>query len=198
MVEGGDVFREEVSDIQWWAVNDEMDDLATLRNARALNSELTEALPPYSVGDPAIQTEISDDLLNVQSRAEIDARDDFATLSDVRDIDNELNGPPPSYSFGDPAIIQTEISEQLSQIRSNAQNDEKDHLANLRDMTQVEQLTESGVPDPNDRQARIAAKTMEIQQRLQVERNAREANTASQADDIGLSLSRSFPDYPDS
>jgi hypothetical protein len=188
-VEGGDVFRARLSDIKRYAEIDARYDLATLSGVREINNELPP--PPYSAGDSTTQTEISEELLKVQSRAETDERDDLATLSGVREINNEL--PPPPYSTGDTAT-QTEISEQLSKIQSRARYDQMDHLASLRDMTQVEQLTERGVPGADDRQARITARTTEIRERLQGERDASEANTAGrEADDFGHSLS--LPGY---
>jgi hypothetical protein len=137
-------------------------------------------------------------LSDIKRYAEIDTRDDFATLSGVREINNGLTEPPPPYS-ADNTDAQTNINEDLLEIQSRERYDQMDRLASLRDMTQVEQLTESSVPAADDRQARIAAKTTELRQRWQVERDVHEANAAGreaqEADDIGLSHSLWRPDY---
>jgi hypothetical protein len=202
-VEGSDArlqdFRARLSDIKRYAEIDTRDDFATLSGVREIDYQLiTEPPPPYPAGNTDAQTKISEELLKIQSRAEIDTRDDFATLSGVREIDYQLTEPPPAYSAGN-TDAQTKISEELLEIQSRERYDQMDRLASLRDMTQVERLTESSVPAADDRQARIAAKTTELRQRWQVERDVHEANTAGreaqEADDLGLSHSLWLPGY---
>jgi hypothetical protein len=131
-------------------------------------------------------------LSDIKRYAEIDARYDRTTQFDVTKINNELTEPPPPYSAGDSAA-QTEISEELLKIQSRVETDAMDHLASQHDMTQIEQLTESRVPDADDRQARIA-RALEGREAVSAARAAHEANTAGQdADDIGRF--RSFPGY---
>jgi hypothetical protein len=160
-------FREKLYEIEQYAENDERSDLATLRGMTEIE-QLTES------GVPGAD--------EIESRARYDVMDDLATEFDVRKIREQLTASQAQPNG-------TGIREELYEIEARARRDAMDHLASQRGMTEIEQLTESGAPDADDRQARI----IKVRERLQFERDTREANTAGKANDIDLSLGRSSP-----
>lgn len=165
-VTGGDVppqlFRQELDEIEWGAKNNERYDLATEFDVR----EMTGSNGP---------------LTDIDRRAESDRTNEFAIELDVNEIRSEL-------TVSNAQLDKTGINRQLTDIERRAENDRENHLANRTEIS--EQLTESGVSAADNRQARIAAKTIETRERLEA---AHDANTVSQDHYIGHNLA--LPGY---